>query len=233
MVRETIVPDSLDDAAASSRREDGSTRRRLLEIAEEVFAERGFERTSLRDLTRRAGANLASVSYHFGSKTGLLEALLGRKIAAVNDQRIDLLEAAKQTAGGAPVPVRGIVRALIGPLMARGEQFNNPCMVMMSRMLMEQPEFAEKIFEKHFAKVHRAFREEFNRTLPALSHDDITWRLHFTVALMLGAINQRHRIKYLSSGALDAEDWATTERHLIEFITAAWLAPASVESEAS
>jgi len=47
----------------------------IMEAAEELFAERGFDGTSVRDVAKQAGVNLAMISYYFGSKEKLMEAL--------------------------------------------------------------------------------------------------------------------------------------------------------------
>jgi AcrR family transcriptional regulator len=49
----------------------------IMEAAEELFAEKGFDGTSVRDIADKAGVNLAMISYYFGSKEKLLEALFG------------------------------------------------------------------------------------------------------------------------------------------------------------
>jgi AcrR family transcriptional regulator len=51
-------------------------REHILTVAEELFGESGFDGTSVRDIAHKAGVNLAMISYYFGSKEKLLEALI-------------------------------------------------------------------------------------------------------------------------------------------------------------
>ena len=51
---------------------------RILDAAEQLFAEKGFAETSLRLITSKAGVNLAAVNYHFGSKKALIQAVFSR-----------------------------------------------------------------------------------------------------------------------------------------------------------
>ncbi|HXB34373.1 MAG TPA: TetR family transcriptional regulator [Puia sp.] len=51
-------------------------REHILNVAEELFAEKGFDGTSVRDIAQQAGVNLAMISYYFGSKEKLLESLI-------------------------------------------------------------------------------------------------------------------------------------------------------------
>ena len=51
-------------------------REHILIVAEELFGEKGFDGTSVRDIAQRAGVNLAMISYYFGSKEKLLESLI-------------------------------------------------------------------------------------------------------------------------------------------------------------
>ena len=80
-----------------------STRDRLLDVAERLFAERGVDATSLRAITTEAEANLASVNYHFGSKDGLFLEILARRTAPVNAERLRLLSLAEKQADGHPM----------------------------------------------------------------------------------------------------------------------------------
>lgn len=52
------------------------TRQRLLDAAGELFAEKGFRLAATREICRKAGADIAAIHYHFGSKENLYEAVL-------------------------------------------------------------------------------------------------------------------------------------------------------------
>ena len=67
------------------------TRERVLRSAETLFAERGFEIVSLRDITGAADANVAAVNYHFGSKEKLIDAVIERHVVPINEERMELL----------------------------------------------------------------------------------------------------------------------------------------------
>jgi len=55
------------------------TRERLLGVAEKMFAQRGFDGVSIREIVAAADANLGAVTYHFGGKGGLFAAVMARK----------------------------------------------------------------------------------------------------------------------------------------------------------
>lgn len=63
----------------------------ILEVAEKLFAENGFDGTSIRDISKEAKINIAMVSYYFGSKERLLEALVLQKTAGLKLQLENLL----------------------------------------------------------------------------------------------------------------------------------------------
>jgi AcrR family transcriptional regulator len=64
----------------------------ILEVAETLFAEKGFDGTSIRDISKVAKINVAMVSYYFGSKEKLLESLVLFKTSGLKEQLVNLIE---------------------------------------------------------------------------------------------------------------------------------------------
>jgi len=76
-------------AEVESRTASEQTRERLLEAARQVFSENNFQGATVREICRRAEANVAAVNYHFGSKEGLLaEALNFASLAALQKDNV-------------------------------------------------------------------------------------------------------------------------------------------------
>ena len=100
------------------------TKQKLLECAEYMFAEKGIEETSVRALTASAGVNLASVNYHFGSKTGLIEQLLAlhlKQITLLRKQSLDdaILCSVRQKRS---LQLEDVLHALIDPIFDYADQ---------------------------------------------------------------------------------------------------------------
>src|ERR687884_1611729 len=88
------------------------TRTRILDAAEALFMQHGFEGTSMRLLTGKAEVNLAAVNYHFGSKDALIEALFRRRLDPMNAARVAALE--QLEAESRPADPERIIRAFVG-----------------------------------------------------------------------------------------------------------------------
>src|SRR5689334_6046794 len=88
------------------------TRARLLDAAEQLFAERGLDAVSVRDITELADANTAAIHYHFGSKHDLIAAILERRAAAVGKRREELLD---ELDARDAVDLRDVLQVLVQP----------------------------------------------------------------------------------------------------------------------
>lgn len=107
------------------------TRDRLLAVARRRFAAMGFERTTIRDVVGEAGANLGAVTYHFGSKQALYEAVLESLIGPMRARLDDAL-----ASSGAPLDrIESAVRAMF----AHFEEYPEQPAIVLRQMARQGP----------------------------------------------------------------------------------------------
>ncbi len=93
----------------------GATKTRLLLAAEGLFAQHGFEGTSLRAVARVAGVGLSAANYHFGSKKALIHEAVSRRIVPLNARRLAFLEEQVGASSGTAPSVEAIVESFFRP----------------------------------------------------------------------------------------------------------------------
>ena len=108
------MPQNLQNAQNRQNRQNG-TSERILDVAERLFAERGFAGTSLRALTSAARVNVAAVQYHFGGKQALFMAVIDRRVAPVQQRRLKLLDELEARLDGRPPELEAVLHTLIAP----------------------------------------------------------------------------------------------------------------------
>jgi AcrR family transcriptional regulator len=164
------------------------TRQRILDAAEKLFATRGIEAVSIREIIRAAGVNLAAINYHFGTKYGLAAEVFKRCIDPLNDRRLELLDKVEKKAGGKPPKLEAVLEAMIRPAVERGfdhQADNQTFLQLTGRCLSEPNAEIDQIVRAHFEKVIRRFDAAFLRGLPGLDPEELFWRIKF----MYGALH--------------------------------------------
>jgi AcrR family transcriptional regulator len=192
------------------------TKTRILDAAEKLFGENGFDATSLRDITTEADVNLAAVNYHFQSKESLIEAVIMRAAGPINEKRIALLDAS-----GPNPTLEKILEAFVSPIL---EQDFEPMAPLMARVLAS-PDVMKKVFAKHMEALSKRFAECVQKALPELSHDDAIWRLHFTAGAMAHTVTRAPIMKDMFGGVLNLKDRKMMTARLVKFAAAGFRAP--------
>src|SRR6056300_931024 len=100
---------------------DTDTKTAILDAAETLFVEQGFEGASLRSVTSMANVNIAAIHYHFGSKDALVKAVLERRLSPINQERLDLLNALELSCADRNLQLEDILRALFEPALKMTE----------------------------------------------------------------------------------------------------------------
>ncbi|MPY89892.1 MAG: TetR family transcriptional regulator [Luteitalea sp.] len=202
------------------------TKDRILDAAERMFAQHGFELTSLRALTTEADVNLAAVHYHFRSKEGLLEAVLQRLVAPVNEERLALLDALE--AHGHPT-LEGIIEAFVAPPLRLHAERPHPTALaplLIGRCLSSPDTQMRTLVMRLFGPVFERFRPAFGRALPHLPPDEILWRVFFLLGIMTKTMVGGHQLKLFSEGRCDPTCTTESIPRIVQFVAAGMRAPA-------
>lgn len=180
-------------------RQDPTTRDSLLDAAEDLFAQQGFDAVSVRAITKLARANLAAVSYYFGSKEGLLLACHGRHIRPMNEERMRRLR--ELQSGATPPTIEEILDAFLRPVVKVLESLGKRgrhVLRLAARFAFGGESVAEPIFEREFLPVLRAFGDALAASAPGLPQRSmpIVW-MNVVGGLLLGTF-QRDRLSKLA-----------------------------------
>ena len=168
------------------------TRDRILDAAEGLFVEHGFDGTSMRMITSAANANLAAVNYHFGSKDALVQAVFRRRLTALNQERLAELDRLEAEAGGTPLRPSGIVEAFFGTALrmaADTEHGGHSFMRLLARTYNEPNAFVREFLAEEYAEVMDRFLGALFAALPEVPRAEILWRFHFMTGAMAFAIS--------------------------------------------
>ena len=95
------------------------TRERILKAAERLFAERGYDGTSIRAIVARARVNQAAINYHFDGKDGLYREVLRTAFRAMTEDQLAHAEETK--AMSREEALQAFIRRQLHPLMGRDE----------------------------------------------------------------------------------------------------------------
>ena len=203
---------------------EAATKQQVLITAERLFALRGFQNVSVRDITAEAGVNLASVNYHFGSKDQLLFEIFRRRTSELNRERARMLHEAADRHGGKP-PVREILRALFEPPL-RWSSPDHDRRISVQFIIRARSEGTEAMREVLRTDVShlRRFADALTEARPELAPEDVYWRLHFCLGMIHNnRFAEFDRLHTLSDGLTRESDTQGLLARMLDFAEAGFL----------
>jgi AcrR family transcriptional regulator len=221
-----VTDASMDASPPSALRFDGEspTRARILRAALEIFATRGFEAASLREITDKAGVNVAAIHYHFGTREVLIQELMRAVAGPLNDLRLQAL--GRACAHGTP-KLEDVVEALVGPpVMLSFGATGEPRLLM--RLLIQaralpKADTSHAIFDQYDAFAAR-FVDALLQAEPTLPREEAFWRYAFAIGALMYIVSDSdqayHRLNRISNGLCDTDDPLAIVQQLVAFITA-------------
>jgi AcrR family transcriptional regulator len=186
----------------------------------------GFEGTSMRLLTAKAGVNLAAVNYHFGSKHALIEAVFRRRLDPMNVARLAELERLEAEPAGSP---EAIIRAFITPglrLLEDAKGGGRNFARLLGRTYTEPNKAVRQLIGQMYAPAMQRYKAALERALPQMPREELVWRMHFmfgTLAYTLAATDTVQLIAGCKPE--DRYDARLLEERLTAFLAAGLNAP--------
>ena len=181
----------------------------------------------MRQLTARAGVNLAAVNYHFGSKDALIEAVFKRRLDPMNAERVAALDALEKD--GQALASVDIIRAFVVPSLrliedAKGGGRN--FIRLLGRTYTEPAKTVRALIGQMYAPTMERYKRALERALPQMPADELVWRMHFmfgTLAYTLAATDTVQLIAGCKPE--DRYDARLLEERLTVFLAAGLHAP--------
>jgi AcrR family transcriptional regulator len=189
----------------------GGSRERLLDAAEALFADKGFDATSIREIAAQAGDTIGTLSHHFGSKDRLLTEVVRRRFEALAEMRRSMYEGFRARSGGTP-RLEDAIAAITVPFVERamrGGQAWRSYTTLMSRMMYVGNPVHYKVIAELTDPLARELVGWLQAAEPRASLKDIGYVYQFIIGCVMDCCSQmeNNRIHRITGGACSASDY--------------------------
>jgi len=200
------------------RDEPGGRFDAILDAAEQVFADSGYDGTALREIAGKAGVAQGLIHYHFDNKAGLFERVVARRSGQINEARAENLE--KLRAEGT-LRLEDIVEALFRPTIEAGielaEDGGSFSRILVSLANSTDP-MAQSLTETYYDPIAQNYIAALQQAEPALSRADAVWAYMFAIGVGMTMMAKTGRPKRLSDGLCDDGDADLMLARIVPFI---------------
>ena len=199
-----------------------SKRDRILDTAEILFAERGFDGVTLRQIAEGANVDVALASYHFGKKLDLFRAVFMRRTPEINSARRNALEQVKQSAGDNGLSVEPIIEAFLRPLELAQETGDKGWenYLALIAYINNSPYWGQQMMSEAFDELVEEFIDALREALPGARDSDLYWCYNNLSGALTLTFARTRRIDHLSKGLCRSDDFRAAYDHMIPFVAA-------------
>ncbi|HUD97571.1 MAG TPA: TetR/AcrR family transcriptional regulator [Woeseiaceae bacterium] len=208
------------------KRKSHPTRERILDAAEELFARDGFAAVTVRQIMRKADADVSLAYYHFKSKRDLFDSVMLRRVNEVNAIRLEALEKVEQRHSDDLPTVEEIIDAFTHPILdllaTKHEEWHHYFALI--AQINSSSEWGGELMTRYFDPLVRRFIDALRHALPDCDDADLYWSYHFFSGALTMTMAETGRIDNLSSGACKSSDMAAINARMPQFIGAGFKA---------
>lgn len=214
----------MDNAPKS--REGRSGKERLLDAAEQLFAQHGFDGVSVRDITEAARVDVALVSYHFGGKRELFASIFRRRAERLNADRSTVLDRALEAARPGLPDIEQLINAYVQPMLqlSQGDDPGWNYYFQIVAQVSNSPHWAPELMTQHYDPEADKLIRALRASLPGVPPAQIYWAIQFLSGTVCMTFAQTGRIDRLSGGLCVSTDLRTALERLVPFAAAGFRA---------
>lgn len=200
------------------------TMTRYMDAAETLFIELGYEGTSIRAISQRAGASLSTVVYHWGTKENLFRAVFLRRFQQVEAKKIEVLRSIRDRV---PAPDAGDLEAVIAAMVYPGfTLIEDPRIAYLTRqlygrVLTDPSPVVLRISEEIFREVTDLWRILIRQCVPEMSDERYFWRYTSAVGAVVFAQSFGHQVAHANRIDDDQVAWDAAPAQIVNFLVAA------------
>lgn len=202
-----------------------STKDKILDAAEHLFASTGFAETSMRQITSKANVNLASVNYHFGSKKDLIQAVMDRYLSQFLPQLLNQISELSKT--HPDYTITQLFSCFKMPLLNLERISTNGSVYflqMLGRGYVDYQGHLRVFITDKYGDSLTRIQQSFHKTKPELTAADLFWRLHFILGTSVFTLAASHALSDISNKDFDKQ--MNTEQivdELLPFLAAGFI----------
>jgi AcrR family transcriptional regulator len=215
----------MNDRRRSPRSETNrksSARERLLDTAERLFADFGFNGVSVRDITAAANVNLAAIPYHFGTKENLFKEVFYRRAIPLQAEREALLRQLKNSAQ--EPTLEDVLWALLAPAF-RTVRGNDSFRRLLGRASMDPTPEVQKLLAEIYNPSFSVVPRELRKICSDLPDEVFYWRLNCLYGVMLFVQADTGKIQTIAGARFNTSRADVALEHVIPFLAAGLRAP--------
>ena len=199
-------------------RTQSTLREKILDSAEELFAEKGYTQTSIREITKRANCNIASINYYFHGKENLYIEVFRLHMNALRDRRIDTIRdflSDKRERGTLEGLIRRFAEAFLEPFLEDGRGQRLMMLMMRER---NDPHLPRHMFiEQLVQPVMSIMKGALSQICPGLKDVEAELCIHSIVGQLIHVIQAQELFEGMDKTTVPVLDLPEAVNHIIRF----------------
>jgi AcrR family transcriptional regulator len=196
------------------------TMQQLIAVAQKLFAEKGFRGTSIREIVKEAGSNVAAVNYHFGSKENLYREVFRQHKVLARERGLAAVREVMEESGGKPA-LESVLEAYVTASRKERDPSDRRNWMMLINGELAEPRLDPRfLIDEIMAPIHQGLGEAIAAACPGIGDKAIHMSIHSLLAQLMHVTQLQIYFGELDTDDLPMMDTAEAIGHIVRFTSA-------------